>query len=415
MFRGRGVSIVEVTVAPLSIPLREPFVIASGRIDATRAALVRATLEDDRGRRATGLGESAALPPVTREDQPELLHQIAAAAAGLRGARLGATADLEALLVARLPGGNVARAGVETAILDAAARLADVPLYRALGGAAAPALLTDITLPISDPARMAAAAAGHARAGFELLQGEGRARLARRSRFAARGRRGGARARASGSTPTPGSRRARRWRCSTRRSATGWRSNATSSRARAGDLAGMAEVAARSPVPVVADESFRGPDDLDRLLAARAAGAVNLKLVKLGGPLAALALGRRARAAGLGLMAGAMVETRVGLLAMAHVVAALGGVDWVDLDTAFLLAERSVRGRLGGRRTAPHADRRTGVGRRRALKRAVGGASSVVSLGRPPRRAAWRRPPRSVAWCSPARARPRARRAGRCG
>jgi L-Ala-D/L-Glu epimerase len=27
------------------------------------------------------------------------------------------------------------------------------------------------------------------------------------------------------------------------------------------------------------------------------------------------------------------------LLAMAHVVAALGGVDWVDLDTAFLLAD----------------------------------------------------------------------------
>ena len=100
----------------------------------------------------------------------------------------------------------------------------------------------------------------------------------------------------------------------------------------------MAAVTAASPVPVVADESCRGPDDSDRLLAARAAHAINLKLSKLGGPLAALALGRRARAAGLGLMAGAMVETRIGLLAMAHVVAALGGVDWVDLDTAFLLA-----------------------------------------------------------------------------
>ena len=107
----------------------------------------------------------------------------------------------------------------------------------------------------------------------------------------------------------------------------------------ADDLAGMAEVTARASVPVVADESFRGPADLDRLLAARAVSAVNLKLAKLGGPLAALALGRRARAEGLGLMAGAMVETRVGLLAMAHVVAALGGVDWVDLDTAFLLAD----------------------------------------------------------------------------
>jgi L-alanine-DL-glutamate epimerase-like enolase superfamily enzyme len=34
-----------------------------------------------------------------------------------------------------------------------------------------------------------------------------------------------------------------------------------------------------------------------------------------------------------------MVETRVGIATMAHVVAALGGVDWVDLDTAFLLAD----------------------------------------------------------------------------
>jgi L-alanine-DL-glutamate epimerase-like enolase superfamily enzyme len=36
-------------------------------------------------------------------------------------------------------------------------------------------------------------------------------------------------------------------------------------------------------------------------------------------------------------MAGAMVETRIGLVTMGHVVAALGGVEFVDLDTAFLL------------------------------------------------------------------------------
>ena len=77
-----GISIAAIDVEPLSIPLREPFVIATGRIDTTRAALVRATLEDAGGRRATGLGEAAALPPVTREDQPELLAAIAAAAPG---------------------------------------------------------------------------------------------------------------------------------------------------------------------------------------------------------------------------------------------------------------------------------------------------------------------------------------------
>jgi L-alanine-DL-glutamate epimerase-like enolase superfamily enzyme len=335
---GYGVSIVEVTVAPLSIPLREPFVIASGRLEATRAALVRATLAGEGGRRATGLGESAALPPVTREDQPELLQLIAEAAAGLRGAVLTRDEELDALLRERLPAGGVARAGVEAAILDAAARLAGVPLYRALGGGAVPALVTDITLSISEPARMAEAAARHARSGFDCFKvkvgRDWRADLASLQAVAA---------------AVPGA----RFRLDANAGFTADEALALLDAAlgdgltiecyeqpcAAGDLAGMARVAARAPVPVVADESFRGPGDLERLLTTRAAGAVNLKLTKLGGPLAALALGRRARAAGLGLMAGAMVETRVGLLAMAHVVAALGGVDWVDLDTAFLLAE----------------------------------------------------------------------------
>jgi L-Ala-D/L-Glu epimerase / N-acetyl-D-glutamate racemase len=338
MLWGPGVSIVEITVAPLSIRLREPFVIASGRMDFTRAALVRATLQDDRGRRATGLGESAALPPVTREDQPELLRLIATAAAGLRGAEIGRAEDLDRLLAEHLPASDVARAGVETAILDAAARLRDLPLWRALGGAQAPALFTDITLSISDPDRMAAAASRHARAGFDCFKVKvGRdwradcaslravAAALPAARFRLDANAGFATAEALALLDVA--------------LADGLTIECYEQPCAADDLAGMAEVTARAPVPVVADESFRGPADLDRLLAARAASAVNLKLTKLGGPLAALALGRRARAEGLGLMAGAMVETRVGLLAMAHVVAALGGVDWVDLDTAFLLAE----------------------------------------------------------------------------
>jgi len=83
------VSIAAIDVEPLSIPLREPFVIASGRMDATRAVLVRVTLEGFGGARATGLGEAAALPPVTREDQPELLTEIGAVAAALKGAEIG--------------------------------------------------------------------------------------------------------------------------------------------------------------------------------------------------------------------------------------------------------------------------------------------------------------------------------------
>jgi len=339
----RGASISGVDVQPLSVPLREPFVIATGRVDVTPAALVRVTLDDGAGKIAVGLGESAALPPVTREDQPALLSALSRAAPELRGVRVPALSDLAGLLQRALPESAVARAGLEAAVLDAGARLAGQPLWRLLGGAAAPELTTDITLSISDPDRMATAAIGHRRAGFACFKvkvgRDWRADLASLRAVA-------------GAVPDA------RFRLDANAGFTAHEALALLDAAlgegfaiecyeqpcAAADLAGMAEVAAHAVVPVVADESFRGPGDLDRLVAARAAHGVNLKLGKLGGPLAALALGRRARAAGLRLMAGAMVETRVGLLAMAHVVTALGGVEWVDLDTAFLLAEDPFEG-----------------------------------------------------------------------
>ncbi|MES1208587.1 MAG: enolase C-terminal domain-like protein [Pseudomonadota bacterium] len=344
------ITLGDVAVSPLSVPLREPFVIASGRVDTTRAALVQVTVADARGQRATGLGESAALPPVTREDQPDLLRAIGAAGVRLQGATIANVDQLEQLLVERLPAGAVARAGVETAILDAAARLQGVPLHEALGGGPAGPLITDITLSISDPARMAAAAARHAEAGFTCFK----VKVGRDWRADCASLRAVAAA-------VPGA----RFRLDANAGFTAGEALSLLDTAlgdgltiecyeqpcAAGDLKGMAEVAAQASVPVVADESFRGPADLDRLLAARAAGAVNLKLVKLGGPLAAVALARRARAEGLLLMAGAMVETRVGLLAMAHVVAALDGVDWVDLDTAFLRTHDPFQG--GWQATGP--------------------------------------------------------------
>ena len=186
-------------------------------------------------------------------------------------------------MVQRLPAGAVARAGVETAILDAAARLQGVPLYEALGGAAIGSLTTDITLSISDPPRMAAAATRHAEAGFTCFKVKvGRdwradcaslravAAVVPGARFRLDANAGFTAAEALSLLDTA--------------LADGLTIECYEQPCAAGDLKGMAEVAAQAPVPVVADESFRGPADLDRLLAARAASAVNLKLVKLGGP-----------------------------------------------------------------------------------------------------------------------------------
>src|SRR4051812_7141176 len=107
-----NVQLISFAAAPLSVPLREPFVIASGRIDTTRAVLVRVELAAQSGARAAGLGEAAALPPVTREDQPELLAAISALSERLVGTRFHDLAELTRVLDAELPDASVARAGV---------------------------------------------------------------------------------------------------------------------------------------------------------------------------------------------------------------------------------------------------------------------------------------------------------------
>jgi L-Ala-D/L-Glu epimerase len=373
-FRVPGVRIVGLEGEPLSVPLHEPFVIATGRMDATRAVLVTATLEDGAGRRASGLGEAAALPPVTREDQPELLSAVADVGARLVGAELGALDAMEAILAAALSSSAVARAGVAGAILDAWARLAGVPLHRFIGGPPGPAGLagplpapmdTDVTLPIGAPAHVAALAVSYRAAGFLCFKVKiGRDFRADHAVLRA----------VAAAVPDA------RFRLDANAGFSAADALALLDRVLADglvlecfeqpcardDLRGMAEVTARALVPVVADESFCGEEDLDRLVAARAANGVNLKLVKLGGPRAAVILGREARRRGLSLMAGAMVETRVGIATMAHVVAALGGVDWVDLDTAFLLASDPFAGGYAASGARLALERGPGLGVRRA-------------------------------------------------
>jgi L-alanine-DL-glutamate epimerase-like enolase superfamily enzyme len=313
----------------LSVPLVEPFVIATGRVDTTRAVEVEVVVRRG-GRRATGLGEAACLPPVTAEDQDDVLRELE---------RPLSLSDLPSL-------GPVARAGLETAVLDAVARLEGIPVRALLGGesgARTKALETDITVAIAAPERMGELARAWASRGFRCikvkvgkdLDADVRAieaiaraaptvsvRVDANAGYVARDALALVRACEKRGLPVE---------C--------WEQPCA-----AEDLEGMAEVTAAARAPVVADESVRRLADVGAIVAKRAARGVNLKLAKLGGPQAALAVGRAARAEGLALMMGGMVETRLGMTAAAHVACALGGVEFVDLDTAWLLAEDPYEG-----------------------------------------------------------------------
>lgn len=107
----------------------------------------------------------------------------------------------------------------------------------------------------------------------------------------------------------------------------------------AADLEGLRRVRAVSPIPVVVDESCVTAEDVIRL--ADRADGVNAKLAKCGGPLAALRLIHTARACGLRVMLGCMLETSLGIAPAAHLSPL---ADWADLDGAHLLADDPFRG-----------------------------------------------------------------------
>lgn len=100
------------------------------------------------------------------------------------------------------------------------------------------------------------------------------------------------------------------------------------------DFAGMGFVQARVDVPVVADESVQSLADVERLAEA-GVQAINIKLMKVGGLSAGLEVLHRARTLGLQIMLGCMIETSLGVTAMAHLS---GLADWLDLDAPLLIA-----------------------------------------------------------------------------
>ena len=100
----------------------------------------------------------------------------------------------------------------------------------------------------------------------------------------------------------------------------------------AGDEAG-AELKRRSDLPVYVDEDCHALGDVARC--AERAHGVNLKLAKSGGIREAVKMAHAARALGLGVMLGCMVESGLGISAGAQIASLC---DHVDLDGNILLA-----------------------------------------------------------------------------
>ncbi len=304
------------------LPLRAPFRISRGV--KTDAEVVVAELRDGA---FSGLGEC--VPYARYGETPASVCAALEAAAE----RLTTGARVSAVLASMPPG--AARNALDCALWDLEARRDGLSVAERLGRGLPPTLATAVTISLAEPAEMAAAAAASAMA--PLLKVKlGADRPAERLLAVAEAA-PGARLIVD---PNEG------WNLDILKAMAG-----PISRARVAvveqplpagedaDLAGL-----DYPVPICADESVHVAADVETV--AGRYQMVNVKLDKAGGLTEALAMAERARALGLGVMAGCMVSSS---LAIAPALFVGAGADLVDLDGPWWLREDRAGGcRLQG-------------------------------------------------------------------
>ncbi len=341
--------IVAIDVADLDLALNEPFGIAGGAQTSLRNLVVHVQLRDG----TRGLGEAAPFPAFNGETREAARTAIERITPSLVGADARSWRPLAARLLESIPDAGSARCAIETAVLDALAKHHHVPLWVFFGGARR-VLETDLTITTGDVPHARSAATRIAHDGYRTIKLKvGGVPLdddIERIRAV------------HDAAPGCGILLDANASMRSYNDALTLLDEAASAGARivlfeqpldGDDLEGMAALTARSPVPIAADESADSLESVLEIAHRRAAHAINLKITK-SGVVRALEMAMVARAHGLRLMIGGMVESDVAMSMSAHLAAGLGGFEWVDLDTPLWLVNSPVRG--GYDRSGPFLD-----------------------------------------------------------
>ena len=331
-------SIADVAAAPLDIELNEPFGIATGAQQLAKNVLVTVTLSDG----TTGTGEAAPFPAVNGETQSAVLAALEAATSSLHG--LDAHRFRPAVVVAEhaLRGTPSALSAFESALLDALCRRTGTSLWSFFGGAQ-PELVSDITIPTGTVEHARAAATRAVARGFTTLKVKvggvdfdvDRARVFGIALSAPRARLvldANASLSAEAALALLDALGPVRGQVALFEQPTGKL-----------DLDALRKVREHGGVPVAADESAGSAADVVAIIGARAADVINIKTMKCG-IVEALDMIAVARAAGLGLMIGGMVESKLSMTVSACLAAGQGGFSFVDLDTPWFMKNSPLTG-----------------------------------------------------------------------
>ena len=334
-----ALSISRVDAIRVALPLAKPMLMAGVRIEVADNVLVRIEAADG----TVGWGEATSAPTMTGD----LGESLVAAVRYLTPLLVGHDARMHALLLRRclgaMHGNGGAKSAIDMALLDLVGRRLSVPIVDLLGGA-----LRETVIPmwlLGNPSVAADVEEAHAKRaegfGFFKLK-VGIKPIAEEVEAAALLRQAlgpDVLLCADANTGLDLS-RAQQFV----RGAASLDLLFLEQPVGAEDVTAMQALAALGLVPICADESIAGTAEVLALDRARAMSGINLKLMKAGGPRAAIRVAGLCEALGLSItVAGKIAESSISAANTLAVACAAATVDWGVNLTHIYLAEDLVR------------------------------------------------------------------------
>ena len=306
-----------------------PFTIATGTMEFAQNVLIK--IHTDEG--IIGFGECSAFPMIVGETQLSCYHLAKDFAAYWKGKNPLEIATRLSELDYIIAGNYTAKSAFDMALYDIAAKTANQPLYAFLGGHQK-SIESDLTIGIDTPENMAAQAIEFVSKGVRIIKVK------------------------LGKHPIQDIERIKQIRAAIgmdikiRIDANqGW-----STADALNVLTGLApyqiefceqpmhkyyddylpELCAKSPIPIMADESVFTHHDARKLIAQKACHSINIKFSKSGGIQEAIKIHDLAAANHIPCMMGGMLESRLALSAKMHFAMAHDNVKFYDMDTCLL-------------------------------------------------------------------------------
>ena len=328
----------QVELYKLFIPLHEPFVISLGPIyNAENVIVVIRTQEG-----ITGFGECSPFMSINGEsiDTCFIVGQYFAKL--FKGKNALDIADRVADMDKLIYGNSSIKSAFDMALYDIASQYAAEPLYKFLGGANNKTIITDYTVSIGEPQRMAVDALKIKKQGYPAIK----VKLGKNGRTDVE-RMKAIRAAVGDEIPL---------RIDANQ---GWGFDEAIETLKAlaplniqhceepiarWDFMNLTALKKISPIPIMADESCGDEHDAKRLIDLDACDYLNIKLGKAGGIFKALKIVALARKKQMHLQVGAFMESRLAMTAFAHFSLCDPLIEHFDFDTALMFKEDPVIG-----------------------------------------------------------------------